>query len=76
MALEYSITELPAVWPGKKTSSRKRAPFKTQWARTIELLERELKTSARGKSNSHARSGWAISGRTGSCAPTRDLARR
>ncbi|HEY7236546.1 MAG TPA: hypothetical protein VH539_20465 [Gemmatimonadaceae bacterium] len=43
MALEYSVTELPPVWPGKKTSYRKRAPFKTQWARTIDLLERELK---------------------------------
>jgi len=43
MALEYAVTELPPVWPGKKTSYRKRAPFKTQWARTIDLLERELK---------------------------------
>jgi len=45
MALEYSVTELPAVWPGKATPtySRKKAPFKTQWSRTLQVLERELK---------------------------------
>lgn len=43
MALEYSVTELPPVWPGKKTTYRKTAPFKTQWARTLHILERELK---------------------------------
>lgn len=45
MALEYRITPLPAVWPGKQTSSynRKRAPFKAQWAKTTHILERELK---------------------------------
>lgn len=43
MALEYVVTELPPVWPGKRTPYPKRAPFKTQWARTINLLERELK---------------------------------
>ena len=41
--LQYTITDLPAVWPGKKTTSPKRAPFKTQWTRTMDLLERELK---------------------------------
>jgi hypothetical protein len=43
MALEYSVTELPPVWPGKKTVYRKRAPFKSQWAKTLHALERELK---------------------------------
>lgn len=43
MALEYAVTELPPVWPGTRTSHPKRAPFKTQWARTLSLLERELK---------------------------------
>lgn len=43
MALEYTITELPAVWPGKKTVYPKKAPFKTQWSRTLHLLEREIR---------------------------------
>lgn len=43
MSLEYRVTELPAVWPGKPTTYRKKAPFKTQWARTLHILERELK---------------------------------
>lgn len=45
MALEYSITALPDVWPGKKTPSynRKRAPFKSAWAKTTHMLERELR---------------------------------
>lgn len=43
MALEYRITPLPAVWPGKKTSYRKRAPFKATWSKTTHILERELK---------------------------------
>lgn len=43
MALEYSVTELPPVWPGKKTTHRKRPLFKSQWARTLQVLERELK---------------------------------
>ena len=43
MSLEYRVTELPPVWPGKRTAYPKRAPFKTQWARTIRLLERELR---------------------------------
>lgn len=45
MALEYRITPLPPVWPGKQTPSwnRKRAPFKAQWAKTTHILERELK---------------------------------
>lgn len=45
MALEYRITALPPVWPGKQTPSwnRKRAPFKAQWAKTTHILDRELK---------------------------------
>lgn len=43
MALEYTITDLPAVWPGKRTTVQKRAPFKTSWTRTTELLERETR---------------------------------
>lgn len=43
MALAYTITDLPAVWPGQKTAYPKRAPFKTQWTKTVDLLERELK---------------------------------
>ncbi len=43
MSLAYRVVELPPVWPGKRTAYRKRAPFKTQWARTMKLLARELK---------------------------------
>src|SRR4051812_25923572 len=43
MALEYTVTDLPPVWPGKRTGHRKTAPFKTQWSRTLHILERELK---------------------------------
>jgi hypothetical protein len=43
MALEYRVTDLPPVWPGKRTTYPKRAPFKTQYARTMKLLERELR---------------------------------
>lgn len=41
--LSYTITDLPAVWPGKKTTSRIRAPFKTVWSKTTDLLARELR---------------------------------
>lgn len=41
--LQYTLTELPPVWPGQRTRSPKRAPFKTQWSRTMNLLARELK---------------------------------
>lgn len=43
MSLEYSVVELPPVWPGKRTARPKPAKFKTQWTRTLELLARELK---------------------------------
>jgi len=42
VALTYTVTELPPVWPGRKTTYRKRAPFKSQWAKTLHALEREL----------------------------------
>lgn len=40
--LSYTVTDLPAVWPGKRTSYPKPAPFKTQWSKTLHLLGREL----------------------------------
>jgi hypothetical protein len=43
MALVYRITDLPPVWPGKRTAYRKVAPFKSQHTRTLKALERELK---------------------------------
>lgn len=43
MALQYSITDLPPVWPGKRTVYKKKAPFKSQYTRTLHALERELK---------------------------------
>lgn len=43
MALQYSVTELPPVWPGKRTAHPKAAPFKSQWTRTQKALERELR---------------------------------
>lgn len=43
MALTYTITDLPAVWPGKRTTFPKKAPFKSHWTRTQANLERELK---------------------------------
>jgi hypothetical protein len=43
MALTYTITDLPPVWPGKRTTYHKKAPFKSLWSRTEKALERELK---------------------------------
>lgn len=43
MTLVYTIVDLPPVWPGKKTDVKKKTPLKTQWTRTIHILERELK---------------------------------
>lgn len=43
MALIYTITDLPPVWPGKRTATKKKAPFKSQRTRTFFALERELK---------------------------------
>jgi hypothetical protein len=42
MALVYTITDLPPVWPGKRTAYPKVAPFKSLWSRTEKALEREL----------------------------------
>jgi hypothetical protein len=41
--LEYTVTDLPAVWPGKKTAYRKPAPFKSAWTKTLHILNRELR---------------------------------
>ncbi len=43
-AFEYTVTRLPAVWPGTATPvwSRKRPPFKTIWTRALDLLQREV----------------------------------
>lgn len=43
MALQYTVTLLPPVWPGVKRASGIRSPFKTQWTGTLELLNREIK---------------------------------
>lgn len=42
MNLEYTVVDLPPVWPGKKTTNRRRAPFKTSWTKTTAMLSREL----------------------------------
>lgn len=42
MALQYVVTPLPTVWPGPKVYA-KRSPFKTQWTKTLGMLEREIK---------------------------------
>lgn len=43
MSLEYTITDLPAVWPGKRSATHKRAPFKSNWTRTLHNLDREIR---------------------------------
>jgi hypothetical protein len=43
MSLSYTITDLPPVWPGKRATYHKTAPFKSLWSRTEKALERELK---------------------------------
>jgi hypothetical protein len=43
MALTYSITDLPPVWPGKRTTYPKTAPFKSNWTKDLAALERELR---------------------------------
>jgi hypothetical protein len=42
MALDYTVTDLPPVWPGKRTTYPKGAPFKSRWSATEKALEREL----------------------------------
>ena len=41
--VRYVVTDLPPIWPGKRTKARRRAPFKTSWTRTMDLLGRELR---------------------------------
>jgi hypothetical protein len=43
MALVYTITDLPPVWPGKRTTYPKKAPFKSNWTKDLFALDRELK---------------------------------
>lgn len=43
MALVYTITDLPPVWPGKRTAYPKKAPFKSNWTKDLSALDRELK---------------------------------
>jgi hypothetical protein len=43
MALVYTVTTLPPVWPGVKRATGVRSPFKTRWTGTLELLDREIK---------------------------------
>jgi hypothetical protein len=43
MALVYTITDLPPVWPGKRTSYPKKAPFKSNWTKDLSALDRETK---------------------------------
>lgn len=43
MPLTYTIVDLPPVWPGKRTSFPKKAPFKSRWTKTQANLARELK---------------------------------
>lgn len=41
--LSYTVTELPPVWPGRRTSFPKKAPFKSQWSKTLHILAREIR---------------------------------
>jgi hypothetical protein len=43
MALTYRVMDLPPVWPGKRTSYPKKAPFKSTWSRTLHNLDREIR---------------------------------
>jgi hypothetical protein len=43
MALEYIVTALPPVWPGTRNAHPTRSKFKTRWAATLLLLDREIK---------------------------------
>jgi hypothetical protein len=43
VALVYTITDLPPVWPGKRTTYPKKAPFKSNWTKDLFALDRELK---------------------------------
>lgn len=41
--LNYSVTDLPPVWPGRRTQTPKRAPFKSSWTKTLHMLAREIR---------------------------------
>lgn len=41
--LSYTVTDLPPVWPGRRTSVPKRAPFKSSWSKTLHILAREIR---------------------------------
>lgn len=41
--LNYTVTDLPPVWPGRRTSSPKNAPFKSAWTKTLHILAREIR---------------------------------
>lgn len=43
MAFTYRLAPLPSQWPGKRSTSTKKSPFKTQWTRTVKILEREIR---------------------------------
>lgn len=48
MTLDYRVVPLPAVWPGaggkqRPSWDRKRAPFKANWTKTLDLLAREIR---------------------------------
>lgn len=43
MALTYRVVDLPSVWPGKRTTYPKKAPFKSTWSRTLHNLDREIR---------------------------------
>lgn len=38
----YTVTPLPPVWPGPRVGAVK-SKFKTQWTRTLDLLDREIR---------------------------------
>lgn len=40
--LQYTVTDLPAVWPGRRTTTQRRAPFKSSWSKTMHMLAREV----------------------------------
>jgi hypothetical protein len=41
--LHYTVTDLPPVWPGRRTQSPRRAPFKSAWPKTLHILAREIR---------------------------------
>lgn len=43
MALDYIVTPLPPVWPGKRNAHPTRSRFKTKWSTTLSMLEREIR---------------------------------